>query len=267
MIKNYSRLMYYAMLALLLAGCDMRSADTDQEAAREQQIEEMRAELRLVLKEVIELQKKVDTLADTDGSATAGDSGTNAAGAVVESIEMPAAERVKGNSEAKYAIIEFMDYQCPYCVRHAREVLPVITQRYIDSGEFKYGIRDYPLDFHSKAEGAAVAANCAAKLGKYWPMHESLIKHSKNLNDQLYLQFAEKHQMQKEAFRDCQKDPVIKNSVDDDLAYGEQLGIRGTPSFFIGKIDGNSIVDVIQLKGARSVGEFDRAIQKVMAAN
>ena len=260
MVESCLRLICVLLFILVLAGCEDRTGRAESEQKLTQKLEEMQEELRLVLKEVIELHKKVDSITVSNKSGTS-------VSKKAKSVVMPVNERLAGSEDAKYAIIEFMDYQCPYCIRHAKQVLPTIKQRYIDTGKLRYGIRDFPLGFHSKAKGAAIAANCAGKQGKYWPIHDDLVINSRKLNDNLYLELAEKHNLEMDAFASCRTDPAMKKAVDDGLAYGTQVGTRGTPNFFIGKIDGDSIVDVVQLSGARSVEAFDRAIQQVMAAN
>jgi protein-disulfide isomerase len=83
-------------------------------------------------------------------------------------------EPFKGNGTARVALIEFSDYQCPFCSRYAKDVLPQIRAEYIDTGKIKYVFRDMPLAFHKQAFKAAEAAHCAGAQGKFWEMHDAL---------------------------------------------------------------------------------------------
>jgi len=246
----------------LLVSCDRQQ---DQNTPKEitelnNRVNEMQQEQRLILKEVISLQKKLDSILASNQFKPQG-----AAGRSNKTITLPNIERLQGDDNAEYAIVEFMDYQCPYCIRYATQVLPTLKQQYVDSGKLKYGIRDYPLSFHSKAEGAAIAANCAGKQSEYWPMHDELVDNFKNLSGDLYQTSAKKLNLNIEDFSACLDDPEMKQAVVADLAYAAEVGVRGTPNFYIGKIDGDSIINTVQLTGARSLEEFDRAIQQAMS--
>ena len=258
--QNKNRCLVFAAICALTA-CAAPDDRTEEIAELTKKIDEMQQEQRLVLKEVVSLQKKIDGLATQKSPAK------NSAGVAQKAIVLPDANRLQGADAAQYAIIEFMDYQCPYCIRYAKQTLPTIKKRYVDTGKLKYGIRDFPLDFHSKAKGAAVAANCAGKESKYWSMHDELVANSRSLGDDLYTSLATKLNLDLESYSACLKNPEMKKAVDADFAYGSAAGVRGTPNFYIGKIEGGSIVDAIQLSGAKSIEAFDRAIQQVMAGN
>lgn len=246
---------------LVLSACGLNSETQQSLKALTKQVDELQQEQRLLLKEVISLQKKVDGLAVNAQRAKGQQKNA------LKPIKLPINERLLGSQKAEYAMIEFMDYQCPYCVRYAKQVLPVIKERYIETGMLKYGIVDFPLDFHSKAKGAAVAANCAGKQGQYWPMHDQLVVNSKQLSNELYQSLASDLQLNIKEYLSCLSEPAMLTQVDADLAYGKQVGTRGTPNFYIGKIEGNSITNVVHISGSRSIEVFDRAIQQVISSN
>jgi len=95
------------------------------------------------------------------------------AGAITVSVDD---DPVLGNAAAPVTMIEFSDFQCPYCLRFWQETLPQIKQAYVDTGKVKFVYRDFPLSFHPGAMPAAQAANCANKQGKYWEMHDLIFK-------------------------------------------------------------------------------------------
>ena len=89
-------------------------------------------------------------------------------------LENPAAS--KGEEGAPVVMVEYSDYQCPYCVKYINESFPQIEKDYIDTGKVRYLFRDLPLPFHANASAAALAARCAGDQGQYWEMHDILIK-------------------------------------------------------------------------------------------
>jgi len=89
-------------------------------------------------------------------------------------LESPAVTR--GNSQAKVTMVEFVDYQCPFCKRAFDETWPVIMKDYVDSGKMFYVIRDLPLAIHANAPVAAQAVRCAGDGGKYWEMHDKVFE-------------------------------------------------------------------------------------------
>ncbi|MBL7058898.1 thioredoxin domain-containing protein [Candidatus Pacearchaeota archaeon] len=81
---------------------------------------------------------------------------------------------VKGDSNAPVTIVEFSDYECPYCGRHFAQTYPQLLSEYVDTGKVKMVFKDFPLNFHAKAQKAAEAARCAGEQGDYWGMHDAL---------------------------------------------------------------------------------------------
>ncbi|NIP30380.1 MAG: thioredoxin domain-containing protein, partial [Candidatus Dadabacteria bacterium] len=97
---------------------------------------------------------------------------------------------IKGDLNAPVTIVEFSDYECPFCKRNHDQVFTKLKQEYIDSGKVRYVFRDYPLGFHKKAVPAAIAANCAGEQGKYWEINDFLFQSRANLADEKYVDFA-----------------------------------------------------------------------------
>lgn len=91
-----------------------------------------------------------------------------------------------GSKDAKLAVIEYSDFQCPFCDRYTKNTFPRIKENYIDTEKVQYVARDFPLSFHRQAKSAAIAANCAGYQGKYWEMHGMLFKHRNDLKRDLY---------------------------------------------------------------------------------
>jgi protein-disulfide isomerase len=141
--------------------------------------------------------------------------------------------RVRGNPKAPVMIVEFSDFQCPYC----HQVEPAIKQvlaKYGDKVSFAY--RDFPLrQIHSQAEISAEASRCALEQGKYWEYHDQLFTASKLEKDAL-IDYARNLNLDDKQFESCLTSEKYKTQIDKDLEEGRKAGVTGTPGFFINGI-------------------------------
>ena len=167
---------------------------------------------------------------------------------------------VLGSAEATVGIVEFTDYQCPFCKRFYDQTFGAIKKNYVDNGKIQYRVRDYPLGFHSEAKGASVAARCAGEQGKYWEMRSELFNRQRELGPELYESLAGEIGLKKKAFRKCMDDPERAAEVDESFVYAGMIGVTGTPSFFIGRIEGDQLVHARQISGAQPYSVFAKAI-------
>ncbi|MDQ2695335.1 MAG: DsbA family protein [Pseudomonadota bacterium] len=165
-----------------------------------------------------------------------------------------------GNADAPLGLVEFSDYQCPFCYRFHAQTFPQLKEKYIDTGKVRYVLRNYPLGFHPEAEGAALAAACAGEQDAYWPMKDALFANQRRLGPALYPELAAELNLDPARFAACLADPQRRQAVQADLAYGEQVGVTGTPSFFVGRIENNRLVDARRITGAQPLAAFERAI-------
>ena len=145
-----------------------------------------------------------------------------------------------GDATAAVTIVEYTDYQCPYCVRHATETFPQLRAEMIDSGRVRYLIKDFPLDnIHPEARPAAIAARCAGEQDAYWEMHDALFARQgqwsgtgEGAND-AFTAIATDLGLDATAFGTCltsgRYDAVVQTNQDEGLS----LGVNGTPAFFI----------------------------------
>ncbi|ABO23511.1 thioredoxin domain-containing protein [Shewanella loihica] len=165
-----------------------------------------------------------------------------------------------GEATAQVAIIEFSDYQCPYCKRYMDNTFTKIKSDYIDTGKVKYIARDFPLGFHPKAKGAAIAANCSLQQDAYWPMRDALFKNMRQLGDKLYQDTATQLSLDMTKFAACLEDQAIMSKIEQDIGYGSSIGVRGTPSFLIGKLENNRLIEPKLVVGAQSYDTFKAVI-------
>jgi protein-disulfide isomerase len=190
---------------------------------------------------------------------------------VGESLTVPGSEEVaeivevsidddpmKGNKDASVTIIEFSEYQCPFCKKYIDETYSQIVENYVDTGKVNYVFRDFPLDFHDQAKPAAMAAECADEQGQFWEYHDLLFANQNKLSADNFKQWAEDLGLDTEQFNDCVDSEKYKSEVEKDLADGQSYGVQGTPGFFInGKV----------LSGAQPYSVFEQEIEAALAAS
>jgi protein-disulfide isomerase len=153
-----------------------------------------------------------------------------------------------GPSDARVTIIEFSDYNCPYCRRFHAETFPALMEAYPDQIRFVY--RDLPI---TSAESlvAAQAANCAGKQDAYWPYHNQLLKADLGLGQAAYEVYANRLDLDAEALTACIAAGEEQAEVESDARAATALGVSGTPTFFI---------NGIPLVGAQPLAQFRSVI-------
>jgi protein-disulfide isomerase len=135
-----------------------------------------------------------------------------------------------GPANAKVTIVEFSDFQCPFCSR-AADTVHKIKEKYADKVRFVF--RQFPLSFHSNAKGAAVAAMAANAQGKFWQMHDLMFKNQQKLDAESLKGYAKEAGLDVAAWEKALTDKKITDAVDADLKLGQEVGVQGTPSLFL----------------------------------
>jgi protein-disulfide isomerase len=173
-----------------------------------------------------------------------------------------------GNKDARVAMIEFSDFQCPYCSRYVRDTWPQIQNEYIKTGKIKYGFRDFPLvSIHPSALKAAVAAQCAGEQGKYWEMHDRLFANSTALGDTDLAKYATELGLETPRFKECVDSGKKEERIKEDLGEGVKAGVGGTPTFFIGTVDSQGAFKVQRVvTGAQPFGNFKQVLDAALAS-
>lgn len=162
---------------------------------------------------------------------------------------------ILGPDSAQITIIEFSDYECPFCKRWHTEVYPQIREKYGDKVRFVY--RDFPLySIHPNAEPAAIAANCAGAQDKYWEYNELLFLGGKELSTASYEAYAKDLGLKADTFKACLSEQKHKDEVTADYEFAAELGVRSTPTFFI---NGLAVV------GAQPFEVFEQVIDMELA--
>ncbi|MCS3531671.1 thioredoxin domain-containing protein [Chryseobacterium sp. JUb7] len=155
-------------------------------------------------------------------------------------------DHISGNSNAEFTIVEYGDYQCPYC----GAAYPVLKQLIKEFGDqIKFVFRNFPLsEMHQYALPAALAAEAAALQGKFWEMHDAIYENQESLNDLFLFKLAEKINLDLEKFKTDIQKPELSDKIDADFESGVMSGVNGTPSFFInGKKFNGGAEDLLKL--------------------
>ncbi len=159
--------------------------------------------------------------------------------------------RVRGDAKAPVTIVEFADFQCPYC-KNVQATLKELLTKY--QGQIKLAYRDFPLEaLHSHAETAAEASRCAGEQGKFWEYHDALYADQKKLDRTDLLETARKHGLDAKSFESCLATGKFKAQVEHDIQDGARAGVSGTPGFFI---------NGVFLNGAVPAAEFEQIINR-----
>jgi len=185
---------------------------------------------------------------------------------VIEKVVSIDDDPIKGDKNAPVTIIEFSDYECPFCKRSYDNVVTKLDEEYISKGKVRLVFRDYPLPFHKKAIPAAIAANCAGEQGKYWEVHDFLFENPDKLDAASVISSAVGIGLDKAKFEVCVKDKSKEKEIEKDVEDGQKYGVRGTPSYFIGRTtDGDEITGTF-IRGAQPYTVFKELIDEQLKA-
>jgi protein-disulfide isomerase len=174
----------------------------------------------------------------------------------------------KGEYDAPVTLIEFSDYQCPFCKRHANAVMPPLIESYVDTGKLRFVMREYPIEnLHRRAIPTSEAALCAGDQGNYWGMHDALFTDQKANTDEDFQQMAASMGLDVAEFSACMENDKFIEQIKLDMVEGQKLGISGTPSFVVGLTDPEdpSKVHLTKfIRGAQSLTAFSAAIDELI---
>lgn len=179
-----------------------------------------------------------------------------------------AGELFRGEAGASLAIIEYADFECPFCRRFEHDTWPQIRDTYIKTGKVKYFYRDFPLGFHEHSTSAAQAARCAGEQGKFWEMHDSLFEEPASLASADVQRRAGALGIDVTRFDACVSASHPGGAIQKSVAEATQMQISGTPTFLIGTIapDG-TVVNVRQtMVGAYPFEAFKEKIEPLLSA-
>ena len=172
---------------------------------------------------------------------------------------------VLGSADAQVTIVEFSDFECPFCSRFYEETLPLIKREYIETGVAKLVYRDFPIDrIHPNAREAHAASECADEQGAFWPYHDVLFDRQAEWSAldpgqmrERVVSYAAAMQLDAGAFAACLESPATGAEIDADKRDGSRYGVTGTPAFFVGSVESGYVL----ISGAKPFDSFARAIE------
>ena len=168
-----------------------------------------------------------------------------------------------GSASAPVTVVEFADYQCPFCLRFTRSTFPSLKRDYIDTGKVRWVALNLPLAFHKDARKAAQAAHCAGEQDKFWEMREVLFQNPKKLGQEDLPEHAVTLELDVESFKACIASDRHLAAIDQDAKDAGAVRLTGTPSFVVGKTASDKITGQVII-GAQPVNVFSAAIKKAL---
>ena len=172
---------------------------------------------------------------------------------------------VLGKIDAPVTMIEFTDYECPFCRQFHTASFDEIKRKYIDTGKVRYVSRDFPLPFHPRALPAAKVARCAGEQGHFWEMRHALI--TSPLDNDTMAGLAKGFKLDEAKLQACVGDSRIEKALQADVADAEStVGVSGTPTFVIGRSSGGDSVEGLRIVGAQPLPIFEARIQSLLDA-
>lgn len=175
---------------------------------------------------------------------------------------------VLGADSAVVTLVEFSDYECPFCLRHFRQTTPRILEDYVKTGKIRYAFRDWPVDqLHPQSIRAHEAAHCALEQNRYWEMHQRLFAPAGSHSPEQLLGLAREIGLDMSAFNSCIESRRSEAGIRATGDIASQFGASGTPAFFIGiRQAGSDKISVTQgLAGAQDFSVFAKAIDTALA--
>jgi len=174
-----------------------------------------------------------------------------------------------GSEKAPLAIVEFGDYECPYCSQHANQVLPQIVTDYVEAGKVRYFFKDFPLgSIHPEAFKGAEAARCAGEQGKYWEMHDRLFGDRQPLAMKVWPVYLLALGLDASQFLQCLDEGKYGAQIRKDIQEAEKYHVPGTPSFYLGTLnsDGSGMKAVRMLRSFTAYNAFRKTLDQMLSS-
>jgi protein-disulfide isomerase len=177
-------------------------------------------------------------------------------------IKGSAMRYVKGSGPV--ALVEFTDYECPFCGEYARQTESTVDRQLVDSGILRHVVFNFPLEqIHPHARLASEAAECAGRQGRYWEMHSRLFSDRRNLDPGALIRLGKALGLNEDSFTRCLSGEAT-DRITADIGEGFRLGVRATPTFLIGIVRSDGSIDVMKrIAGTVSINDLKPVIDMV----
>ena len=259
MTRQFLKSIQFILAVVIFGSCNNALAQTAIVDIR-QEIDELKQGQEAMREDLQEIKSLLEKIAMQP-------TGPTPSGPVIKDVEFEIGDNpIKGNSAVGVILVEFTDYQCPFCGRFVRETFSLIRERYIDKGAIRYAVVDLPLAMHPDAERAAQASHCAEEQGKFWEIHEQMMSRQDSLTD--LSSFAASLNLDVQKFDDCVSTGKYVDAVRKDMALTQKLGINGVPGFIIGRVESNNpmkIKGIAMIQGAMPFARFQQELDAVLA--
>jgi len=169
-----------------------------------------------------------------------------------------------GRETAPVVLVEFTDFECPYCKKFHDTTFPELKRKYIDTGYVRYVSRDLPLPIHQHALKAAQAARCAGEQNNYWQAREVLFSISPNLNREAIPKALQNLPLDQDKLRTCLDGDKFVDDIRQDISDAESVGVQGTPGFILGTKEGS---EGVRISGAQPFAAFDRELKVMLGSD
>jgi protein-disulfide isomerase len=181
-------------------------------------------------------------------------------------LKLESGEPALGRSDAPLTMVEFTDYQCPYCRKFQAEVWPQLKRDYIDTGKLRYIARDLPLEFHASAAPAAEAAHCAGEQDRFWEMHASLLAGPMDFASGGIERRASALKLDMARFGECVARKKYAALIAAHAREADAAGIDGTPGFVVGRA-AKGVLDGVRMEGAVPYEDFSGFLKELLAGD
>jgi protein-disulfide isomerase len=245
----------------------VRAQGSDQ-TGLEQQVEKLNAGQEAIRQQILVMQKQLQEIRTLLQARPAAPAQAAAPQPPLPAELIIQGAPIKGSANAPVTIVEFSDFQCPFCARHFNQTMALLDKEYISTGKVKYVFRHFPLErIHPQAFKASEAAECAAAQGKFWEMHDRLFANQQMLMPPDLLKHGEAVGLDAAKFAGCLTPGTTAPRIRGDLTLGAQAGVSATPNFFLGTtIPGGKIKVTRKLNGAVPFATFKAAIDALLAS-
>jgi protein-disulfide isomerase len=253
--NSVAALCFLVMLGFLSASTGFSQSNED----LKKDIQSLKEGQQAIQKDLQEI-KKLIAARPSGGAAGGGEQAINA----VLSVD---GDPWKGDKNAKLTLIEFSEFQCPFCGRHVRETYPTLDKEYIQTGKVKYVFRDLPLEsIHKNAFKAAEAAHCAGEQNKYWEMHDRLFANQNSLEPAMLTAHAQAVGVDTKKFQACLDSGKFAADIRKDIAEANKYGITGTPTSVVGLTQpGEQKIKVLKvIRGAQNISAFKETLDTLL---
>lgn len=185
-----------------------------------------------------------------------------------DTIEVQAVGMARGSEDAPITMVEFLDYECPFCQQFHAETMPKLIEEYVATGKLRFVLRDNPLGFHENALPAARAVRCAGEQGAdaSWRFSDALVNAGAPLDEPRILAVAEDAGLVHETLATCLKTDRHDAAIQTDMAAATQAGLTGTPMFIVGPSSADGLVRGRVIRGAYPIETFRTAIDEALAS-